>query len=149
MTIRWVKGSAYLTIDGTVKVDCWCDVRTIANGRRKRHEVVYTIPGKQPYDPVTFPKGKWKVGRPKKRETPYLRPWFIPTDAWIELDIWDVDKSGYLGPSGLKVIDRDYGLHFSTSPTTLGCIRIAKEQDLLTLVKMIQECKEEVFLEVL
>jgi hypothetical protein len=138
MIIKWVKGSSYLTAD-TLKIDCWCDVRTVANGRRKRHEVVYSIPGKQPYDPVTFPKGKWMVERPEKRTVPYLAPWFIPTTAWCEVSTYGADKIGYTIPTGYTTIDRGYGLHYSTSGTTLGCIRIAKESDLLLLVELINK----------
>ena len=138
MIIRWVKGSSYLTAD-TLKIDCWCDVRTLANGRRKRHEVVYSIPGKQPYDPVTFPKGKWMVERPVKKTDKYMAPWFIPTSAWTEVSVYGADKIGYTIPTGHVTIDRGYGLHFSTSGTTLGCIRIAKESDLLLLVELINK----------
>ena len=42
-------------------------------------------------------------------------------------------------PICVCVRDEGYGLHYSTSRTTQGCIRISKQEDLLFLVKKINE----------
>jgi hypothetical protein len=44
--------------------------------------------------------------------------------------------------------DMGYGLHYSTSNTTQGCIKIMKKGDLLWLVEKILEDKEPVTLTV-
>jgi hypothetical protein len=137
-------------------IDCSCDVRNEINGRRHADQVVYTIPGKQPYQPRQFPKGIWKIGRPESRTDKYLAPFFIPTDAWREVTVYDVERidniDRYKNPTLRKEIDRAYGLHYSTSQTTLGCIKIEKESDLLWLVEQINNFrtdKIDIFLEVI
>ena len=65
---------------------------------------------------------------------------------------WDLDEDGgYLKEIPHRLVrDEDYGLHCSSSKTTLGCIRITHEKDLLWLVDLINEKldhEEEVFLE--
>lgn len=132
-----------------------CDVRNELNGRRHEDQVVYTIPGKAAYQPRKFPKGLWKIGRPEPRTDKYLAPYFIPTDAWQEVTVWEIknenDIEKYVRPTIRKEIDRAYGLHYSTSNTTSGCIRIGSEADLLWLVAQIKQFRDDgidLFLEV-
>jgi len=94
------------------------------------------------------------TGRPIHRNAetdPYTAPFFIPTDAGQDVDIWNVKNGAYDSNTYHTVWDTGYGLHFSTSPTTLGCIRLTLESDLLALVAVINKCfdaGEDVFVEV-
>ena len=112
----------------------WTKVRNELNGLRKPVEVVHTEPEPHPYYPRRFPSGTWRVYRPQSRATPYLSPFFIPTDAWQEVELWSVKNGRYDKKTGATYKDAGYGLHFSTSGTTLGCIRIGSEADLRWLV---------------
>ena len=110
--------------------------------------MTHTMPSKHPYMPRVFPQGVWKLGKPVAKADPYTAPWFIPTTAWQMVDVWSVDEHGFYGkPTGEKVKDEGYGLHNSTSRTTLGCLKIEKKTDLAWLVEVL--AKEEVTLEVL
>lgn len=115
----------------------WCRVRNELNGQRGIDEVVMTEPFEHPYYPREFPNGTWKVFKPVQKRAPYLAPYFIPTDAWQMVDLWDVADGKYVRKSGKQYRDEGYGLHFSTSSTTLGCIRIGAQADLLWLVDSI------------
>lgn len=121
-------------------IDISCVVRNEVNGWRKKNEVVYSIPDNKPVQPRPFPKGTWAVGRPDARAgDPYLAPYFIPTSAWQNLPIWKLDgKKCYVEATANMTKDKGYGLHFSTSGSTHGCIRISKKQDLLWLVNLIK-----------
>jgi hypothetical protein len=60
----------------------------------------------------------------------YLYPVFISTNAYAMLDIWELDSNGfYLKNTGEKCRDYFYGLHYSTSDWTQGCIRIGYQAD--------------------
>ena len=116
-----------------------CKVRNETNNRRK-DEVVKSIPSGVPIQPRTFPLGTWNVHKPLPRTSAYLRPYFIPTDAWQMLPVWELDTKGnYKAPTDTCVRDSGYGLHFSTSSTTQGCIRIGALSDLLFLVENINK----------
>lgn len=121
----------------------WNRVRNLENGLRGRTEVVFTEPFDQkedakPYSPQLFPVGRWQVYRPKsKPDDKYLAPFFIPTSATRIVPTWKVNSGHYIEQSGTQ-LDSDYGIHFSTSSTTLGCIRIGQESDLLDLVNAIR-----------
>lgn len=139
--------------DRTIKA--WSAVRNELNHQRPRAgspDLCLSI-GKDgrlgpPTMPRPFPLGAWHVtgiiphldvdavtGEPMD---PYLWPYFIATDAWQELDEWDVDAQGYyIQPSGRKIIDSAYGAHYSSSRTTTGCTRIELEEDLRWLVDQI------------
>jgi len=115
-----------------------CLVRNENNNRRK-NEVVRSIPSQKPIQPRTFPVGTWRIDTPVARDTDYLRPFFIPTNAWQMLPVWTLDSTGsYKEVSNEVTRDEGYGLHFSTSPTTAGCIKILKKEDLLFLVEQIK-----------
>lgn len=122
----------------------WNKVRNLENGMRGRTEVVFTIPADKneyakPYSPQLFPIGRWEVYRPKpKPDDKYLAPYFIPTSATRMVPTWIVNGGHYIEPKGQQ-LDSDYGLHYSTSTSTLGCIRIGLEKDLLDLVAAIRE----------
>jgi hypothetical protein len=137
MTIEWKRSEKYLVINGTQKIPCSCDVRTLANGRRRRDEIIRTIPGGKPFDPQPFPVGQWTVTRPRARSDEYRAPYFIPTDAFQDVPIWSVEGGLYRHEISGQDRDREYGLHYSTSKTTQGCIRIDTKEDLLDLVRQI------------
>lgn len=134
-------------------------VRNELNRWRALHDpeqVIYAITHdpyhKYPVMPRPFPRGAWNVYRPRKRTGRYLAPFYIPTDAEQYLEVWDLDgNGGYEKVTGKTVLDLGYGLHFSASATTVGCIRIHFWEDLLWLVNVINEELEQghsVFLEV-
>lgn len=126
--------------NSTIKVSCV--VRNEINKWRPRAgtpDICYSVPDKKPIMPRQFPKGTWQVGRPDARSTPYLAPFFIPTNACQYLPIWKLDDKGcYVEPMKYTVLDKGYGLHFSTSTSTEGCIKILSQTDLLWLVTQIK-----------
>jgi hypothetical protein len=137
MTIEWKRSEKYLVVNGIQKIPCSCDVRTLANGRRRKDEIVRTTPGGKPYDPVRFPVGSWTVTRPRARSDEYRAPFFIPTDAFADVPLWAVEGGLYRHEIAGQDRDREYGLHYSTSKTTQGCIRIDSRDDLLDLAEQI------------
>ena len=157
----------YFDLSGEMNVEASCVVRT-DKGQGRDHraladpdEVVYAMDGDRynpkPYMPRQFPRGVWNVKRPYEvdREDPeykYKGPWFIPTDASVMVQVWDVDEDGgYKAPTGTWVRDWGYGLHFSESRTTLGCINILRLQQLMQMKVLIDNAidrNEGVLLEV-
>jgi hypothetical protein len=136
--MHWKKGGNELFAFGRV-IECSCDVRNEVNGRRHAHEVVYSIPDKKPCQPRQFPKGIWIIRKPLERTSKHLAPYFIPCDAYRDLPVWALKDGKYDHPTADTVRDWGYGLHFSTSSTTLGCIKIHSEANLLWLVDQIFE----------
>jgi hypothetical protein len=130
------------------------NVRNELNGLRTSSEVVYSTnqDGKngKPYYPRKFPAGQWYitdiVAHDKKKADgtptePYLYPFFLATNAHQTVPVYKleiVNDKEKLGASDGTVEDWGYGLHHSTSSTTLGCIKIVKEDDLLWLVGQIK-----------
>ena len=150
MNLRFYQSEKLLEahIDGTVRdILADCVVRNELNGWRHKHDPAQVVRAmthdpynKPPVMPRPFPFGDWNVYAPRRREDKYLAPYFIPTDAEQLLTVWALDADGgYDHPTDEKVLDLGYGLHFSTSSTTTGCIRIFYEDDLLWLVKTIKE----------
>lgn len=132
-------------------IPAWCKVRNELNGLRKVDEVVFTEPVEHPYYPRRFPSGTWNISRPERRDNPYLFPFFIPTDAWQMVELWSVKDGKYCKRTGAQYRDAGYGIHFSTSMTTLGCIRIGSQKDLEWMVEQITEAidtDEKVMIEV-
>jgi hypothetical protein len=131
-------------------------VRTLREGTRNSWEVARTIPDNLPYDPRPFPKGLWRVtGLDWQNEKGFDRrtygPVKIRTDAWQEVNVWDLDADGdYLRERMAMVRDTCYWLHYSESKTTLGCIRLASPEDALAVANLIFRAmdKEPVELEV-
>jgi len=134
-----------------VKADCV--VRNELNKWRPnpdkdpRKEVIYAIT-EDPYNndgkgypvmPRTFPQGTWEVSRPRMRDDSYRAPYFIPTDAEQWLPVWELEDGGYSKPTKDYVLDIGYGIHFSASLTTTGCIRVYRKDELLWLVDMINK----------
>ena len=134
--MKWNRTQKYLEAYGR-KIPCSCDVRNFDNKRRKPDQVVYSIPKQKPYQPDIFPIGNWRVYKPEARDDPYKAPFFIPTNAYQLVQVWDVHNGRYVMATNETTIDHGYGLHHSTSPTTVGCIKIEKKDDLFFLVKQI------------
>jgi len=118
---------------GDRAIKCSCIVRNEVNGWRKSNEVVLSEPSPgSPYMPRVFPSGSWNVGMPSREaSTPsYIMYWWIPTDAWQLLPVWTTKEQEsheeYVEATGQNIRDSGYGLHCSSSPTTLGCIRIGE-----------------------
>jgi hypothetical protein len=125
-----------------------CIVRNEINGWRKPNEVIYTTPNHIPFYPRYFPVGIWNVGQPLARTDPYEAPYFIPTDAWQMVPTWVVENGMYVRPTGQQDRDTAYGLHHSTSTSTLGCTKILDVNDLLYLVQLLQTTTEPIILSV-
>ena len=140
--LKWQKGTPNL-YGFDVAIPVSCVVRNELNGWRKYDQVVYTIPGGRPYMPRDFPEGRYIVGRPFERKDPYRAPYFIPTNAVREVPVWKVLAGKYLEPTGEYEIDRDYGLHYSSSGTTLGCIKIETLDDAVFLGEQIMHVLDE------
>lgn len=125
-------------------------VRNELNGWRALHDPDQVIQGyvegpKKPnVMPRPFPKGEWELYQPWPRSeerNPYLAPFFVPTSAHQEVEIWALDEDGgYDHPTGEMVDTIGYGLHYSElSKTTVGCIRIWVRNDLLWFVNVLTE----------
>ena len=136
-----------------------CHIRNLENKQRSRDDpddVVSAMTGNRydrvPYSPQQFPVGIWQVFEPQSRSSKYLAPYFIPTNAKQLVKQWAIDDDGsYREPMDFEVVDHGYGLHYSTSRTTLGCIKIHDIMDLYSLVETIREAidrKEVVNIEV-
>lgn len=131
---------------GPLRGKAWSDVRNELNGLRLKSEVAVRSTNKDGSDGVTymprqFPKGKWRVTYVKAADPndTYLWPYFIGTDATQKVEEWSTTWDGrYEGKTGRVVDDYGYGLHYSSSNTTLGCIRIEKQKDLVVLADMVQ-----------
>ena len=140
--------------DFTKDIQASSIVRNELNHRRRLHDkkqvihaITYNRYNEPPVMPRPFPTGTWEVQRPVKvlpDDNEWLHPYYIPTNAVQRLDIWRLDRAdGYDVPTGAHVVDKGYGIHFSESITTLGCIRIHNRDDLLWLVNVIGEEAEQ------
>jgi len=155
MKLHLALAARTLTVDGAHTMPAWSEVRNEANKLRPRAgspDLCYSIlrDGSMgpPTMPRTFPLGVWRVTGiiPHQRinehglpAEPYLYPFFIATDAWQWVDEWGLDTQGYyVEPTGRRVADSAYGLHYSSSHTTTGCARIGLEEDLRWLVAQIR-----------
>ena len=159
--MKWTfnKTKEQLTLEDGTTIWAYSHVRNLENGLRSNSEVVLTDPeteglGREPYSPQTFPIGNWKitgcVSHPESE--PYLFPFFLSTNANQFVNIWETNSDGkYTVQTNNLCLDSGYGIHFSSSSTTLGCIRINDKKDLLKLVEIYNECsakKEEISFEV-
>jgi len=146
MTLRFHPSDQYIEVayGGIVQdIPASSIVRNELNGWRPLHnpdQVVYAMTHdkyhKYPVMPRPFPRGVWNVGSPMERTDKYLAPYFIPTDAEQMLPIWELDDDGgYDHPTDKWILDLGYGLHFSVSNTTLGCIKGHVRRDLEWLVE--------------
>lgn len=121
------------------KIKCSCVVRNELNKWRRFDQIVYTIPDNIPYMPRVFPSGEWIIKKPVERLDDYKKPYFIPTNAWQMVDEWEIKNGMYVKKTGKQIKDTDYGLHHSTSGTTLGCIKIEIVDDVVFMVEKIME----------
>jgi hypothetical protein len=139
LTLKWTPGTDWLFVEGAdqrLKFAVTNKVRI--RSKDNREDVVRTMPGGVPYMPVGFPRGTWKVTGIRPKSDPYTAPYFIATDARNMVPEWGLDVDGSYGsPTGRLVRDEGYGIHHSTSSTTLGCLKIDNKSDLLTLVQLI------------
>lgn len=131
------------------KISASCVVRNEINGWRKKDQVVYTIPkvepGKvaipEPYQPRQFPEGIFKILEVieiKDKNSEYY-PYFIKTTATQKVSIWALDDNDcYSYKTDKDAIDTGYGIHYTKSSTTLGCIRPQTEKDIRYLVSKIK-----------
>jgi hypothetical protein len=155
MRCLFKRDSGVLTF-GNNSFSCICDVRTIANGRRKLSEKpVYSenSDGTKgvPYDPKLFPLGIWDIISILPKNDPYEAPFFISTNAHQLVDVWDEVDGHYGEPIGHTIEDHGYGFHNSTSSTTLGCGRILSPTGLVAFMGFIKAAwtrKEETKIEV-
>jgi len=159
MKLTWKRGDAKAHLYNDAGVEVWSapvfnEVRTRPfdkpENERKLHlkkEVVTTQPtnGKPvAYMPHHFPAGNWKITGifAHDESDTYLHPFFIATTAGCSVEKWELDATGgYDHGTGVMVNDSGYGLHSSSSRTTLGCIRIGKvndSSDLEALVNIIR-----------
>jgi hypothetical protein len=134
------------------------NVRTLKEGTRASHEVIYSIPGCFPYDPHPFPSGVWKItGLDWQKEKNFDPRTYgqvkIKTDAHQAVRVWDLDdENDYLRETEKETNDSAYWLHYSIYQTTLGCIRVIREQDAVDLANIIKaaiDSGEQVELEVI
>lgn len=135
MTLSWHKTDSFMYA-GDKKIYCWSKVRNELNKLRPRRDIPDIVwsfgpngEKEHPVMPRPFPAGVWKITgfkeHPDAINDSYLYPVFIATDAYAILDIWELDKDGrYLRNTGEKCKDYLYGMHFSSSETTTGCLRI-------------------------
>lgn len=129
MDILWKLSSRMIYFEGEI-INVTCDVRNELNGRRKLSEPPVYSENKdgskgEVYMPRTFPVGRWEVYTIIAKSDPYEAPEFIATNAHQTVDVWMVKDGHYYEKSGRQVEDYGYGLHNSTSSTTLGCGRIS------------------------
>ena len=150
--IRWSKSDPQMKIinsnGGTWYADVSCDVRNELNGRRPNPnkkpslEVVHAITKSNEETnlavmPRQFPNGIWKITKIEPRTDGYRAPFIIFTDAWQVLNLWRTGPDGgYLEKTNTLVNDYIYGLHFSMSNTTQGCIKI---HDIMALRQLVKE----------
>jgi hypothetical protein len=123
-------------------------IRTLRDGTRKAYEVIRNIPDNLPYDPCPFPPGTWCITgldwqRDKGFDPRTYGPVKIRTDAWQWVNVWELDGDGdYLRETERQVRDTCYWLHYATSRTTLGCIRLASPEDAITIANAIATALE-------
>lgn len=147
-----------LWVDGAPGFSCHASVPMLrlANNTRAKTNIARTIPGGFPYDPHPFPVGKWRIFEVRPRSDKYRAPFFIATNAYQEVKVWEVavvnGELSYTRETDRKVIDAEYGIHFSEHPTTQGCIKIHRRGDLEAFVSLVNKAivaREKIDLEVI
>lgn len=131
--IEWRQGSDKLTGFG-YSFQVSCKVRSELNGLRAKDNIFYTTDQwghwpSIPSQPRIFPAGHWRIlgfRIVSETEDPkhYKRPYFFRTDAHQSLWAWEVKNGIYVKKMGYKVEDYAYGIHYSESEFTQGCIRM-------------------------
>lgn len=156
MIAGWEQNSDELIIKlkqgDMTKIPVRCPVRSLKNGLRDKRYVAHTFPDEFAYDPDIFPIGKWSINAVSPKTDAYKAPYFIATDAYRYVNIWDEDESGYVAETNTKIIDTAFGMHcshlkdgISTGKWTLGCIMIINEDDCVwwaeTILKELESAK--------
>ena len=134
-----------LLVNGAV-FQITCNVRSLSNKqrRRKSDDVARSIPDYLPYDPRPFLKGLWEITAVEWQDKVGFDAWTygpvkIRTNAWCWVNVWELDKDGdYLRETERRVKDGAYHLHYSSSSTTLGCIRLASPKDARAIAGIVQ-----------
>ena len=129
VALHWDRRQDFLVAWDRI-IPCICDVRNLENGRRRRDEIVYSLPHHKPYSPDVFPEGLWQVGKPRARTDCYRAPFFIPTNAARMTRVWEVRNGLYVRATDELTLDEDFGFHASASPTSLGCGLIGEVGDI-------------------
>jgi len=98
--------------------------------------------------PMTFPKGKWEITGVVWQKDSFGKSQFdyntygpckIQTNAFQAVNVWELDsEQDYLRETDKKVKDSCYWLHYSTSSSTLGCIRLSSESEATTIGKLVE-----------
>lgn len=137
-----------LLVDNNRSYEISCNVRTLGNGLRLSHEVIYSIPDGKPYMPTKFPSGKWNftgvlwqkdVNGNKLFDYNTYGPCKLLTNAFQFVKVWGLDTEGdYLEETPEVVRDSCYWFHYSSSGSTLGCIRIRTDSDAIVLGKLVE-----------
>ena len=150
--IEWKQNSDRLKFAGkTFMVSC--KVRNEINKLRTADNIFYTVSNNgtkgSPSQPRIFPVGNWRVTgfrTVSATEDPkrYKLPIFISTNAHQPLDIWEVKDGKYIKNTGQKTEDYAYGLHYSESDYTQGCIRILLLSELFTFVNLFKKVISEI-----
>lgn len=162
MNLLWHRDQGVLSVGGDA-FDVTSIVRNEVNGWRKLHdpkEVIRSVSRSRAQGPAVmprpFPLGEWNITGIVFIDDPAsdFFPLKILTDANQPLEIWDLDPTGgYAAPSGKKVIDWGYWLHWiSWSTTTQGCGKVGDKSpaQILRLASIIydavkdKDCKLEV-----
>jgi len=143
MELLWNRDGGILTYNGK-SIRVLCLVRNELNGLRAISEKPVFSEDEEggtgvPYMPRLFPKGSWTVETILPKDNPYEAPQFISTNAHQLVDEWSVEDGHYGKPTGNHVEDWGYGLHNSSSSTTLGCGHILESQDRADLVAAIED----------
>jgi hypothetical protein len=113
-------------------------VRNLINGYLKPGRIARSIPSGEPYIPEPFPPGRFEIYRPLPRQSEWLAPYFVPTNAKRTVRVWELDENGnYKLPTDRQVIDEGYGLHYSPLPYTDGCIRFINRDNLLEFTRLV------------
>ena len=139
-----------LLVGGDKTFEISCNVRNYGNGLRLAHEVVFTVPDGRPYMPVRFPEGVWRftgvlwqAGAGGERRFDYgtYGPCKLLTNAFQWVPVWDLDGDGdYLKETDERVQDFGYWFHYSSSGTTLGCVRFCRDGDAVVVGRLVEGC---------
>jgi len=123
------------------------NVRNELNGDRSKknpQDVIYSIPMNAwekgvPYMPRPFPKGDFLITGIEETDHPYLKPYFIRTNAQPMVQVWTLKADGTYGAKTDKmVIDTGYGIHFGRGIYTIGCIRISTLDDIEIVAELVK-----------
>ena len=136
----------YTRVTYEANIDITNIVRNEINGWRLNPDVKTMPISGEPnwYFPRQFPNGFWSVGKsiPKDGSNSYLGLVFIPTDAHQLVPVYGSAKNKMpeVTEDNFCCVgfqdDTGYGLHFSSSSSTLGCGRIGSQQEALDYAKI-------------